>query len=53
MKPYESLFFTFAKIGLCTFCGGYAMPPILQRGLVDNKGWGTEGERAGADAAGQ
>ena len=53
MKPYVSLFFTFAKIGLCTFGGGYAMLPILQRELVDNKGWATEEELADYYAVGQ
>ena len=28
---YADLFLTFAKIGVCTFGGGYAMLPILQR----------------------
>ena len=53
MKPYVSLFFSFAKIGLCTFGGGYAMLPILQRELVDNKGWATEEELADYYAVGQ
>ena len=53
MKPYVSLFFTFAKIGVCTFGGGYAMLPILQRELVDNKGWATEEELADYYAVGQ
>lgn len=53
MKEYVSLFFTFAKIGVCTFGGGYAMLPILQRELVDNKGWATEEELADYYAVGQ
>lgn len=53
MKPYVSLFCTFAKIGVCTFGGGYAMLPILQRELVDNKGWATEEELADYYAVGQ
>ena len=53
MKQYVSLFFTFAKIGVCTFGGGYAMLPILQRELVDNKGWATEEELADYYAVGQ
>ena len=53
MKPYVSLFFTFAKIGVCTLGGGYAMLPILQRELVDNKGWATEEELADYYAVGQ
>ena len=38
------LFITFAKIGVMTFGGGMAMLPILQREVVDNKGWATEEE---------
>lgn len=53
MKQYLNLFFTFAKIGVCTFGGGYAMLPILQRELVDNKGWATEEELADYYAVGQ
>ena len=53
MKPYVSLFFTFAKIGVCTFGGGYAMVPRLQAGLVDNRGWATEEELADYYAVGQ
>ena len=38
------LFLTFAKIGLFTFGGGYAMLPLIEREAVENKGWitGTE-----------
>ncbi len=36
--------FTFAKVGVMTFGGGYAMLPILQREVVENKGWATEEE---------
>ena len=53
VNKYVSLFFTFAKIGVCTFGGGYAMLPILQRELVDNKGWATEEELADYYAVGQ
>ena len=35
---YADLFLTFAKIGVCTFGGGYAMLPILQRELVEKRG---------------
>ena len=47
------LFITFARIGVCTFGGGYAMLPILQRELVENKKWATEGELADYYAVGQ
>ena len=53
MKRYLELFFTFAKIGVCTFGGGYAMLPILQRELVENKGWATDQELADYYAVGQ
>ena len=42
MGIYPDLFVTFAKVGVMTFGGGYAMLPILQREVVDNKGWATE-----------
>lgn len=38
------LFLIFAKIGVCTFGGGYAMLPILEREIVDKKGWATTDE---------
>lgn len=47
------LFITFAKIGVMTFGGGYAMLPILQRELVENKGWTTEEDIADYFAIGQ
>ena len=40
------LFLTFARIGIVTFGGGYAMLPILQREIVENKKWGTDEELA-------
>ena len=33
------LFFSFAKVGVMTFGGGLAMLPILQREIVEHKGW--------------
>ena len=53
MNLYLDLFLTFARIGVCTFGGGYAMLPILQRELVENKKWATEGELADYYAVGQ
>ena len=35
MNEYLDLFGTFAKVGVMTFGGGYAMLPILQREVVD------------------
>ena len=53
MNIYVDLFLTFARIGVCTFGGGYAMLPILQRELVENRKWATEGELADYYAVGQ
>ncbi|HYF75068.1 MAG TPA: chromate transporter [Candidatus Nitrosocosmicus sp.] len=33
------IFFTFFKIGSFTIGGGYAMLPVIQREVVENKGW--------------
>ena len=38
------MFITFAKVGVMTFGGGYAMLPILQREIVENKKWASEEE---------
>lgn len=53
MKLLIELFLTFAKVGVMTFGGGYAMLPILQREVVDNKGWATEEELMDYFAIGQ
>ena len=53
MNIYADLFLTFAKIGVCTFGGGYAMLPILQRELVEKRGWATEEELSDYFAIGQ
>ena len=53
MNIYLDLFLTFAKIGVCTFGGGYAMLPILQREVVEKKGWATEEELTDYFAIGQ
>ena len=47
------LFWTFARVGVMTFGGGYAMLPILQREVVEKKGWATEEELADYFAIGQ
>lgn len=44
MSTLIDLFITFAKIGVMTFGGGYAMLPMLQREVVENKRWATEEE---------
>ena len=53
LKELLSLFLTFAKVGVMTFGGGYAMLPILQREVVENKGWATDEELADYFAIGQ
>lgn len=53
MKILFELFLIFAKMGAVTFGGGYAMLPILQREIVDNKHWGTEEELMDYYALGQ
>ena len=53
MNIYLDLFFTFAKVGVCTFGGGYAMLPILQREMVEKKGWATDEELTDYFAIGQ
>ena len=46
IKEYFTLFWTFARIGGLTFGGGYAMLPMLQREVVERRGWATEEELA-------
>ena len=53
LNIYLDLFLTFAKVGVMTFGGGYAMLPILQREVVENKGWATEEELMDYFAIGQ
>ena len=42
--PLRELFAAFAKVGVMTFGGGYAMLPILQREIVERRHWATEDE---------
>lgn len=53
MKELFELFWLFAKMGSITFGGGYAMLPILQRELVEKRGWVTNEELADYYAVGQ
>lgn len=39
MKLYLQLFLAFAKIGTFTIGGGYAMLPLIEREIVENKKW--------------
>jgi len=53
MKELFELFLAFARIGGLTFGGGYAMLPILQREVVEKKGWATDEELTDYFAIGQ
>jgi chromate transporter len=44
VREYLELFRTFIKIGAMTFGGGYAMIPVLERELINKKGWTTMDE---------
>jgi chromate transporter len=53
MKEYMELFMAFARVGVLTFGGGYAMLPILQREVAEKKNWVTEEELMDYYAIGQ
>ena len=53
MKLLFELFWAFAKVGVLTFGGGYAMLPIIQREVAEKKGWVTEEELMDYYAIGQ
>ncbi|GAB2044123.1 chromate transporter [Agathobaculum sp. TL06] len=42
LKHVVEIYFTFFKMGMMTFGGGYAMLPILKREVVENKKWLTD-----------
>ena len=44
LKAFFELYFAFMKIGAFTFGGGLAMMPIMQRELIEKRGWLTEEE---------
>lgn len=47
------LFLVFIKIGAFTFGGGFAMIPIIQREVVEKRGWMTEEEYIDCITVGQ
>ncbi len=47
------LFLSFAKVGVMTFGGGYAMIPILEREIVERQGWASSEELMDYYAGGQ
>lgn len=53
MKTLFELFFSFAKMGLFTFGGGYAMLPMIKREVVEKNKWATEDEIMDYYAIGQ
>ena len=53
LKELWTLFITFAKVGVMTFGGGYAMLPILQREVVEKMGWVSDEELTDYFAVGQ
>ena len=53
MKILGDLFLTFMQVGGLTFGGGYAMLPILQREVVEKRGWATDEELTDYFAVGQ
>ena len=44
MNILLDLFLTFAKVGLFTFGGGYAMISLIEKSCVEKKGWFTHDE---------
>lgn len=53
MKDLFDLFWTFFRIGGLTFGGGYAMLPIIQKEIVEHKGWATNEDIIDYYAVGQ
>ncbi len=53
MKLLFDLFVIFARIGGFTFGGGYAMLPMLQKEVVEKRGWATQDELMDYYAIGQ
>ncbi len=53
MKELLDMFLTFARIGGFTFGGGYAMLPMLQKEVVNERHWATDEELMDYYAIGQ
>ena len=53
IKEFLKLYLAFVKIGAFTFGGGLAMMPIMQRELIEKRGWVTEEELIDYFAIGQ
>ena len=52
-RAFLELYLAFLKIGTFTFGGGLAMMPIMQRELIERRGWLTEEELIDYFAIGQ
>jgi chromate transporter len=50
---YLQLYFSFLRIGLFTFGGGYSMLPMMERVIADKRGWVTSRELTELFALGQ
>jgi chromate transporter len=44
MKELLDIYLTFFRVGISTFGGGYAMIPVVERELINKKGWVTMDE---------
>lgn len=53
MKELIELYLAFLRIGAVNFGGGYAMLPLLERDLVQNRGWTTTEDLTDYFAIGQ
>jgi len=53
MKLLWQLFLSFSQIGVMTFGGGYAMIPMLEREIVEKRGWVSHEEIMDYYAVGQ
>ena len=53
MRQLWQLFLAFARVGVMTFGGGYAMIPILEREIVERHGWASSEELMDYYAVGQ
>jgi chromate transporter len=53
VKTLLQLFAAFARVGVMTFGGGYAMLPMIQSEIVERRGWATEEEILNYYAIGQ
>lgn len=53
MKQLIDLFMVFFRMGAFTFGGGYAMLPLIQKEIVEKRGWATDEEVLDYYAIGQ